>query len=569
MTTFDWIVLVSSLVFIVSYGVWKGRGSKDMQGYLLSGNDMKWYTICLSIMATQASAITFMSTPGQSYIDGMRFVQFYFGLPLAMVILSVTAVPIYHRLKIYTAYEYLETQFDLKTRLLAVFLFTVQRGLGAGLTIYAPSIILSVLLGWNLYWTNIIMGGLVIIYTASGGTRAVSWTQTHQMIIITAGMIAAFGTMIYLLPPQLSFIDALHVAGKMEKLNTIDFSFNLNDRYTIWSGIIGGLFLQLAYFGTDQSQVGRYLTGQSVTQSRLGLLCNGLVKVPMQFSILFLGVMLFVFYQFVTPPVFFNTVETQKLQTGRYAADYKKLEEQHVTVFKDKEIHLNSLLTAIHDKDESKIAAIQRELKMSNDGLRAIRSEATALMQANDPSANTNDANYIFLNFVITYLPVGLVGLVIAAIFAASMSSTASELNALASTTVVDIYRRLIKKQIHTSGDEKQTVLITKLATVFWGIYAIFFAQFASLLGSLIEAVNILGSLFYGTILGIFLVGFYMKFIRGTSVFFAAVVAEIAVILCFLFTEISFLWYNVIGCVLVMLFSLAFQPFAKEKAREY
>ncbi|MBL7960432.1 sodium:solute symporter [bacterium] len=569
MTTFDWIVLVSSLVFIVSYGVWKGRGSKDMQCYLLSGNDMKWYTICLSIMATQASAITFMSTPGQSYIDGMRFVQFYFGLPLAMVILSVTAVPIYHRLKIYTAYEYLETQFDLKTRLLAVFLFTVQRGLGAGLTIYAPSIILSVLLGWNLYWTNIIMGGLVIIYTASGGTRAVSWTQTHQMIIITAGMIAAFGTMIYLLPPQLSFIDALHVAGKMEKLNTIDFSFNLNDRYTIWSGIIGGLFLQLAYFGTDQSQVGRYLTGQSVTQSRLGLLCNGLVKVPMQFSILFLGVMLFVFYQFVTPPVFFNTVETQKLQTGRYAADYKKLEEQHVTVFKDKEIHLNSLLTAIHDKDESKIAAIQRELKMSNDVLRAIRSEATALMQANDPSANTNDANYIFLNFVITYLPVGLVGLVIAAIFAASMSSTASELNALASTTVVDIYRRLIKKQIHTSGDEKQTVLITKLATVFWGIYAIFFAQFASLLGSLIEAVNILGSLFYGTILGIFLVGFYMKFIRGTSVFFAAVVAEIAVILCFLFTEISFLWYNVIGCVLVMLFSLAFQPFAKEKAREY
>ncbi|MBL7994226.1 sodium:solute symporter [bacterium] len=566
MTTFDWIVLVSSLVFIVSYGVWKGRGSKDMRGYLLSGNDMKWYTICLSIMATQASAITFMSTPGQSYIDGMRFVQFYFGLPLAMVILSVTAVPIYHRLKIYTAYEYLETQFDLKTRLLAVFLFTIQRGLGAGLTIYAPSIILSVLLGWNLYWTNIIMGGLVIIYTASGGTRAVSWTQTHQMIIITAGMIAAFGTMIYLLPPQLSFIDAMHVAGKMEKLNTIDFSFNLNDRYTIWSGIIGGLFLQLAYFGTDQSQVGRYLTGQSVTQSRLGLLCNGLVKVPMQFSILFLGVMLFVFYQFVTPPVFFNTVETQKLQNGRYAAEYKKLEEHHATVFKDKEIYLNNLLTAIHDKDESKIAAIQQELKISNDGLRAIRSEATALMQLNDPSANTNDANYIFLNFVITYLPVGLVGLVIAAIFAASMSSTASELNALASTTVVDIYRRLIKKQIHTSGDEKQTVLITKLATVFWGIYAIFFAQFASLLGSLIEAVNILGSLFYGTILGIFLVGFYMKFIRGTSVFFAAIAAEITVILCFLFSDISFLWYNVIGCLLVMLLSLVFQTVIKEKS---
>lgn len=563
MRTLDWLVLVGSLVFIVVYGIIKGRGSKDIKGYLLSNNDMKWYTIALSIMATQASAITFLSTPGQAYVDGMRFVQFYLGLPIAMVILSVTAVPVYHKLKVYTAYEYLESKFDLKTRALAAFLFLIQRGLAAGLTIYAPSIILSVLLGWNIYLTNLVIGLLVIIYTTTGGSKAVGWTQFHQMIIITIGMFAAFYMIIHLLPNNISFLDSMKVAGKLGKLNAIDLSFNLDNKYSIWSGIIGGLFLQLSYFGTDQSQVQRYLTGESVKQSRLGLLFNGVVKIPMQFTILFFGAMLFVFYQFTTPPLFFNPVETAKIKQSSQAQTYEQLDSKYQQLFRDKKVQLNQLVSAMHDKNKSRETQIEKNIDLSRSRIKVIRESAVNLIHQNDPASDRSDINYIFLTFVITYLPAGLVGLVLAAIFAASMSSTSSEINSLASTTIIDIYKRMIKKD----GSDKHYLIVTKSATVFWGGFAILFAEFANKLGSLIEAVNILGSLFYGTILGIFLLAFYFKRIEGTSTFLAAIIAEIFVFCCYFFTGISFLWYNVVGCVSVILISLIINPFIHNKIK--
>jgi len=561
MKNLDWIVLIGSLLLIVLYGLWKSRGSKDMKGYLLSNNDMKWYTIAFSIMATQASAITFLSTPGQAYVDGMRFVQFYLGLPVAMVILSITAVPLYHKLKVYTAYEYLESKFDLKTRALAAFLFLIQRGLAAGLTIYAPSIILSILLGWNIYITNLVIGGVVIIYTTTGGSKAVGWTQFHQMIIITIGMFAAFYMIIHLLPDNVSFLDSVKVAGKLGRLNAIDFSFDLNNRYSFWSGIIGGLFLQLSYFGTDQSQVQRYLTGESVKQSRLGLLFNGIVKIPMQFSILFIGAMLFVFYQFVAPPLFFNPVETAKVKSGVHAETYNNLESDYNRVFKQKKEKLNDLVASIHNDDEAKTKEIQDDIFKDNNRIKELRTQAADVISQNDPASDTNDTNYIFLTFVLTYLPAGLVGLVLAAILAASMSSTSSEINALASTTIVDIYKRMINK----NAEDKHYLWVTKTATVFWGIFAILFADFANRLGSLIEAVNILGSLFYGTILGIFLLAFYFKRINATPTFFSAIIAEIIVFLCFAFTNISYLWYNVIGCLMVIILSHFLNPFFKEE----
>ena len=561
MKNLDWIVLIGSLLLIVLYGLWKSRGSKDMKGYLLSNNDMKWYTIAFSIMATQASAITFLSTPGQAYVDGMRFVQFYLGLPVAMVILSITAVPLYHKLKVYTAYEYLESKFDLKTRALAAFLFLIQRGLAAGLTIYAPSIILSILLGWNIYITNLVIGGVVIIYTTTGGSKAVGWTQFHQMIIITIGMFAAFYMIIHQLPDNVSFLDSVKVAGKLGRLNAIDFSFDLNNRYSFWSGIIGGLFLQLSYFGTDQSQVQRYLTGESVKQSRLGLLFNGIVKIPMQFSILFIGAMLFVFYQFVAPPLFFNPVETAKVKSGVHAETYNNLESDYNRVFKQKKEKLNDLVASIHKDDEAKTNEIQDDIFKDNNRIKELRTQAADVISQNDPASDTNDTNYIFLTFVLTYLPAGLVGLVLAAILAASMSSTSSEINALASTTIVDIYKRMINK----NAEDKHYLWVTKTATVFWGIFAILFADFANRLGSLIEAVNILGSLFYGTILGIFLLAFYFKKINATPTFLSAIIAEIIVFLCFAFTNISYLWYNVIGCLLVIILSHFLNSFFKEE----
>lgn len=545
------------MVSIVVYGVWKGRKQESLKEYLLSNRNMKWYTIALSIMATQASAITFLSTPGQAYSDGMRFLQMYLGLPIAMVILCITAVPIYHRLKVYTAYEYLEGRFDLKTRSIASLLFLTQRGLAAGLTIYAPALILSLILGWNLTFTNFAVGIMVIIYTALGGTRAVSWTQFHQMLVITFGMVLAFGMAIYLLPEGVGMLEGARIAGAMGRLNAIDFSFDPTTRYNFWSGVIGGCFLALSYFGTDQSQVQRYLTGSSVGQSRMGLLFNGLVKVPMQFFILFMGAMVFAFYQFVAPPIFFNPEAVQTVQQSEYSEQFAELEVEYEEVFETKLERVNGFLDAHESGDPTLIDDSRQAMLDADAELTEVRDQAIGLIVESDPDADPNDTNYVFLTFVVTYLPHGLVGLIIAAILFASMSSTSSELNALASTTVIDIYKRLVKKD----GSDRHYLIASKLATVFWGLYAIWFAQFASRLGTLVEAVNILGSIFYGTILGIFLMAFFSRRVGGTAVFLAAVFAQIAVVWCFRYTDISYLWYNVIGCLLVMLISLALQPF--------
>jgi Na+/proline symporter len=559
----DWVVLATSIVVVVVYGVWKGRGSRNIEGYLLANRGMRWWAVGLSIMATQASAITFLSTPGQAYVDGMRFVQFYFGLPIAMVILSVTAVPIYHRLKVFTAYEYLETRFDMKTRALASLLFLTQRGLAAGLTIFAPALILSVILGWNLHITIMVIGAAVIIYTTAGGTRAVNYTHIQQMIIIAGAMVTVFFVILLNLPDGVGLGDATFLTGKMGRLNAIDLSFDLNNRYTLWSGLIGGLFLALSYFGTDQSQVQRYLTGSSIAQSRLGLLFNGLVKVPMQFFILFLGVMVFAFYQFTAPPLFFNSIETAEVRESPYADRYAELEAQYETAFQRKAVEAMALVEAGRTGDPRAVLDAEARLSTAEQQLGAVREAGIGVLQQNHPGMDTSDTNYIFLTFVTRYLPAGLVGLVIAAIFAASMSSTSGELNALASTTVIDIYRRLIRKD----ASPRHYLIVSKVATAMWGVYAIIFAGYASRLGALIEAVNILGSLFYGTILGIFMVAFFVKRVGGTATFVAALVAEALVVLFFLFSGISYLWYNVIGCLATMGLAMLLQPLLRKPAR--
>jgi SSS family transporter len=545
------------LSFIVVYGTWKSRGSKNIKEYLLANKATPWYTVTLSIMATQASAITFLSTPGQAYVDGMRFVQFYIGLPIAMIILSITAVPLFHRLNVFTAYEYLENRFDLKNRALGSILFLIQRGLAAGFTIFAPALILSALLGWPVNLTIIIIGILVIIYTASGGTNAVNTTHILQMTVIFIGMFAAFLMIIQLLPENVSLFKASYIAGKMGKLNTIDFSFNLNDRYTFWSGLIGGTFLALSYFGTDQSQVQRYLAGRSIAQSRMGLLLNGMIKVPMQFFILFVGIMVFVFYQFVTPPLFFNPVETENVKKSTYAIEYNQREVEYAEIHNQKAASIQKLLKAIDENDPLKIEEHQRLILDSQKRATQIRNAAVNMIKTNNPDTDGNDTNYIFLSFVLMFLPAGLIGLVLAAILSASMSSTAAELNALASTSVIDIYRRMIMK----NKDERHYLIASKLATVFWGAIAISFAMFANRLGSLIEAVNILGSIFYGTILGIFLVAFYIKYIGGHAVFIAAIIAEIIVLGLFKFTDIPYLWFNFVGCMLVILLAFILEIF--------
>ncbi len=561
MSRIDWILMCFFLLFVALYGIWKTRGKKDIQGFLLADRKTPWYTITLSVMATQASAITFLSTPGQAFVDGMRFVQFYFGLPIAMVILCVTAVPIFHRLKVYTAYEFLEQRFDLKNRTLGSILFLIQRGLAAGFTIFAPALIISVILGWDIRLTIFMIGAIVIVYTASGGTDAVNKTHMLQMGIITIGMGAAFYMIFRLLPNDISFLDATHIAGKMGKLNVINLAFDWKDRYNIWSGLIGGTFLALSYFGTDQSQVQRYLSGRSVGQIRLGLLANGVVKVPMQFIILFIGAMIFVFFQFVTPPLFFNPVETANVKDSSYAEAYQKLEMQYESVHLEKQDYLRDMLSALETHAESDLNNTIEKIQQTTAAEAGIRDEATELIQKANPDADTNDVNYIFLGFVINFLPVGLVGLILAAILSASMSSTAAELNALASVTVVDIYKRAFKK----NASDRHYLIASRLATVFWGIYAINFAMFANRLGSLIEAVNILGSLFYGTILGIFLIAFYFKKIGGNATFIAAIIAELTVLGCYFFTEIPYLWFNVIGCVLLITLAHFMNPFFAAK----
>ena len=566
MSALDWIVLLGTLLFIVAYGTYKTRGSKDLAGYLKGDNDAKWWGIGIGIMATQASAITFLSTPGQAYTDGMRFVQFYFGLPIAMIILSVTFIPIFHRLKVFTAYEFLESRFDLKTRTLASILFLVQRGLAAGITIYAPAIILSTLLDWNLTLTNILIGSLVIVYTVSGGTRAVAQTQKQQMAVMMGGMFLAGIMVVSMLPKDISVNDAMHVAGKMERLNVVNFNFDLNDRYNFWSGITAALFLFMSYFGTDQSQVQRYITGKSITESRLGLIMNGLLKVPMQFIILLIGVMVFVFYQFQEPPVFFNRVQTEILQQSEHATAFSTLEKEHSAVFAEKEIALRSMVASIEMGDTtaaSNHAQHAKELLAMGEG---IRENVKALVLKNDPKAETNDRDYIFMTFVMDYLPQGMVGLLFAVMFCAAMSSTSSELNALASTTTIDLYQRSFR----TQKSDAHYLSSSKWFTLIWGILAILFATTASLFENLIQAVNLLGSLFYGTILGIFLVAFYVHYVKGQAVFIAALIAEAVVLYIHWMNAegtapqwltMGYLWYNVVGCLLVVGIGILIQQF--------
>jgi len=568
MSTLDWIVLFGTLISIAVYGIYKTRGSKNLDSYLRGRNSMNWWTIGLSIMATQASAITFLSTPGQAYEDGMRFIQFYFGLPLAMIIISVSFVPIYYKLKVYTAYEYLEQRFDLKTRTLTALLFIIQRGLAAGITIYAPAIILSTLLGWNLTWTNIFIGILVIVYTVSGGSEAVSITQKQQMTVMMGGMILAGIIVVQLLP--ISFQEAIHVAGKMEKLNVVSFEFDFADRYNIWSGMTAAVFLFLSYFGSDQSQVGRYLSGQTLTQSRMGLIMNGFLKIPMQFVILFIGVMVFVFYQFIQPPVVFNQVQTDKLKESEYAPQFEILESKYQESFESGKLAYQEMLTAIQAGEEENANVIKGRIQDLKAKQREIREEAKALILKNDPAAETRDTDYVFMRFVMDYLPKGIVGLLFAVIFSAAMSSSASELNALGSTTVIDLYKRSVQK----NASDHHYVKSSKIFTAFWGLGAILFATYASLFENLIQAINLLGSLFYGTILGVFMVGFFMKWVKGQAVFIAALFSQAFILLIHFQNgtgllgfhwDIGFLWYNAIGCLTVMLFSLLLQPIIGNK----
>ncbi|WP_298734718.1 sodium:solute symporter [uncultured Chitinophaga sp.] len=549
MSILDWIVLSVTLAVIILYGVWKSRGHKNIDGYFLSNQSMPWYIVLLSIIGTQASAVTFLSAPGQAYTDGMRFVQYYFGLPLAMVVLCITFVPIFHRLKVYTAYEFLEQRFDLKTRTLTAVLFLVQRALSTGISIYAPSIILSSLLGWNIYWTNVVMGGLLIIYTMSGGTRAVSYTQTLQLAIVFTGMFLAGWMVVHLLPENISFNEALHVSGKMDRLNVIVTKFDWQDKYNIWSGLIGGFFLALSYFGTDQSQVGRYLTAKSVTESRLGLLMNGLVKVPMQFLILLIGALVFVFYMYFRSPIFFNQGQLNKVYRTEYGTELKALEQQYDQLSATKQQQVKILASALEGKDEGTIRQAQDALQQTERVAEGVRTQAKKLIKQADPAADDNDTNYIFLHFVVNNLPKGLVGLLIAIIFLASWGSIAAALNSLASTTVVDVYKRMINKD----DSEGHYLRVSRWWTLIWGIFCIMVAQFASELGSLIEAVNVLGSLFYGVILGIFMVAFYIKRLGGNAVFWSAIVSEVLVITIYKMEIVSFLWLNVIGCALVIL----------------
>ena len=540
----DWIILIGALLFIVLYGTYKSRGSKNVTDYLKSGNESRWWTIGLSVMATQASAITFLSTPGQAFHDGMGFVQFYFGLPIAMVVICLVFIPIYHKLKVFTAYEYLETRFDLKTRTLTAILFLIQRGLAAGITIFAPSIILSAVLGWNLIHLNIIIGILVIIYTVSGGTKAVSVTQKQQMGIIFAGMLFAFLMILNYLPLDISFSKALDIAGANGKMEVLDFSFDFENRYTFWSGIIGGGFLALSYFGTDQSQVQRYLSGKSVKESQRGLIFNGLLKVPMQFFILLIGVMVFVFYQFNSSPLHFNPSAVKDVMASEYASDYRALESEKRNL--EQEIKTKQITYATAEASTEK-KALLAEIMALNTSEEQLREQSKVLIKRANPAAETNDKDYVFIHFILNNLPRGLIGLLLAVILSAAMSSTASELNALGSTTAMDLYSRNVK--IKT---DRHYLNASKWFTLLWGVIAIGIACVANLFDNLIQLVNIIGSIFYGNVLGIFLLAFFIKYVKSQAVFIAALITQAVIIYIWWIDLMPYLWLNVVGCLLVM-----------------
>jgi SSS family transporter len=568
MTITDWLVLACTLIGIVIYGLYKSRTTKNLEGYFLSNRSLPWYLVLLSIMGTQASAITFLSAPGQAYSDGMRFVQYYFGLPLAMVVICITFVPIFNKLKVYTAYEFLEKRFDNKTRALTSFLFLLQRGLSTGISIYAPSIILSSLFGWDIFWTNVIMGGLLIIYTVSGGAKAVAYTQQVQLIIIFTAMFLAGYMVVHLMPANVNLFDALHVGGKLGKLNVIttgnnDTGFDWDDRYNIWSGIIGGFFLALSYFGTDQSQVGRYLTAQNNTESRLGLLMNGLVKIPMQFFILLIGVLIFAFYQFQAAPISFNSSLIADARSSVYKDSIDALQKKYNAVNEVKQQTAIAFTNALKNDRQDSIQLLTTEIKKLNDSTNKFRNQFKDISNKIS-NKDTNDTNYIFLAFVKEHLPSGLKGLLIAIIFLAAWGSIAAALNSLAASTMVDFHQRF-----SISEKPLDEYRISKWYTLAWGIFCILVAQFANKLGqSLIEAVNILGSLFYGVILGIFLLAFYVKKVGGHATFWSAVIVQCFILILFfnenlpLFSflpDISFLWMNAIGAIGVVLIGLLLQ----------
>ena len=549
MTPLDWVVLFATLAVIVGYGLYRSRGSNTVDRFLLAGKTMPWYAMALSIMATQASAVTFISTTGQAYADGMRFVQFYFGLPIAMVILCATVVPVFHRAKVFTAYEYLEQRFDSKTRALASVIFLCQRGLSAGLTLYAPAIVLSVILGWPERATIFLMGVTVITYTTLGGVKAVTWSDVQQMCIIFVGLVIALATLIHLMPPSVSLADAMYLAGAAGRLNAVTTDFDWNDQFTLWSGLIGGTFLFLSYFGCDQSQVQRYLTGKSIAQSRLSLIFNAVAKIPMQFFILFIGAMVFVFHLFVQPPMLFEQSQLERLQSMNA---YRPVAERYRQAFESRRQAARELIDAHRGRSAAAeqprldaFRAAQREMDRTRD-------QATRLVESTGGEKRFTDTNYIFLSFVTKYLPVGLVGLIIAVIFAATMSASAGEINSLATVTMVDLYRRYF----HRSGTDHHYLMASRWATVFWGAYAIAFAGWGRTLGSLIVAVNKVGSLFYGSLLGVFVLAFFFRRVGGTAAFVGMLAGEVAIFWAF-FTRISFLWYNVIGCAVVIVTALA------------
>ena len=554
----DWTIIIATLLFIVIYGTYITRKNSNVQDYIKGGNDSKWWTIGLSVMATQASAITFLSTPGQAFHSGMGFVQLYFGLPIAMVIICLVFVPIYHKLKVYTAYEFLEGRFDLKTRSLAAILFLIQRGLAAGITIFAPAIILSTILGWDLLTLNIIIGFLVIIYTVSGGTKAVNVTQKQQMVIIFIGMFIAFFMIMNKLPADITFTKALEIAGASDKMEVLDFSFDLNNRYTVWTGILGGTFLMLSYFGTDQSQVQRYLSGKSVRESQLGLIFNGLLKVPMQFFILLVGVMVFVFYQFNASPLNFNPKANEAILNSPYATQYQQLQDEHIEIENAKKI----IFTDGFQKEEKAaiVSLNERDLALKEQAREIIKKiDATSIEKI-----ESNDKDYVFIHFILNNLPRGLIGLLLAVILSAAMSSTASELNALASTTAIDLYKRNVREE----KSELHYVKASKWFTLGWGILAISIASVANLFENLIEMVNIIGSIFYGNILGIFLLAFFVKFVKGNAVFIAALITQAIIILVWYLDLLPYLTLNLLGCATVMGIAIVLQLFIKTPSNE-
>ncbi|QCE42255.1 sodium:solute symporter [Psychroserpens sp. NJDZ02] len=565
MQTLDWIVLIGTLLTIVIYGTYQTRGSKNVQDFLKGGSTSKWWTIGLSVMATQASAITFLSTPGQAFHSGMGFVQFYFGLPIAMIVICMVFIPLYHRLKVYTAYEFLENRFDRKTRTLTAILFLIQRGLAAGITIFAPAIILSAILGWNLLLLNVIIGVLVIIYTVSGGTKAVNVTQKHQMVVIFTGMVIAFILILNQLPDDITFRKALDIAGASGKMEVLDFSFDFNNRYTVWSGLIGGTFLMLSYFGTDQSQVQRYLSGKSVKEMRLGLIFNGLLKIPMQFFILLVGVMVFVFYQFNEAPINFNPTATEVVLNSEYADEYKSLQIEQKQIFDAKKTAITKFSSANGTVNQDQIAIYNAQSD-------TIRAHARDLIEkagdARSLKVESNDKDYVFIHFILNNLPKGLIGLLLAVILSAAMSSTASELNALASTTTIDLYKHRVGPKT-----DAQMVKASRGFTLLWGIMAIGVACVANLAENLIQLVNIIGSIFYGNVLGIFLLAFFFKQIKANAVFVAALITQVLVIgLFFLdkydFINLPFLWLNIVGCAIVMTIAFILQATFKNTSIE-